>query len=152
MCKLACCLCRSQTHLSAGFLMQSNSVFEHLCTSDGCRLRNTCERVMDCRCRLFKLPGALETLCEDYGQVATYKGSIPGHKHSYELDDHHKFVAHKPMLVCGNTAAMVGDSWLGKHFEVVGNRDVHYGLFDCSAAPLSTAAPAAAPSGGGSCC
>ena len=23
--------------------------------------------------RLFKLPGLLETLCEDYGQIATYK-------------------------------------------------------------------------------
>ncbi len=40
-------------------------------------------------CRLFKLPGRLETLCEDYGQVATYLGTLPGHKHRYALDDHH---------------------------------------------------------------
>ena len=130
--------------------------------------------------RLFKLPNHLESLCEDYGQVATYKvntsktadcqgrlqrlyifcyywcilsngharcfgtvslmhltcrsalhmvsemvymlqGSIKGHEHSYQLDDHHTFVTGKPMLVCGNTAAMVGEegiSWLSKHFQV----------------------------------
>lgn len=105
-----------------------------------------------CLCRLFKLPGQLETLCEDYGQVATYKGTIPGHTHAYELDDHHRFVAGKPMLVCGNSASMVGDSWLGRHFEVTGNRGVHFGLFDCSAAPAATAAPAADASAGGGCC
>jgi hypothetical protein len=40
--------------------------------------------------RLFKVPGRLEDLCEDYGQVAVYKGTLPGHSHSYALDDHHK--------------------------------------------------------------
>jgi hypothetical protein len=103
-------------------------------------------------CRLFKLPGLLETLCEDYGQVATYKGTIPGYKDAYELDDHHRFVTNKPMLVCGNTAAMVGESWLGKHFSVVGSRDVHYGLFDCSGALPSAGAAPAEPQSGGGCC
>jgi arsenite methyltransferase len=71
--------------------------------------------------RLFKLPQTMETLCEDYGQVAKYKGTasafsffffhafvffplillvlrfgcepgtIPGHPHVYALDDHHRF-------------------------------------------------------------
>jgi hypothetical protein len=71
--------------------------------------------------RLFKLPGLLETLCEDYGQYAVYKGTIPGHKHAYWLDDHHRFEKGKPAIVCGNTAAMVGENgmcWLAKHFEV----------------------------------
>merc|ERR1712098_749798 len=31
--------------------------------------------------RLFKVKG-LETECEDYGQVAVYKGTIPGHRTS----------------------------------------------------------------------
>lgn len=58
--------------------------------------------------RLFKLPpGRLETLCEDYGQVATYKGTIPGAASAYSLDDHHRFERGKPALVCGNTASMV---------------------------------------------
>ena len=49
------------------------------------------------------------------------QGTIPGHTHSYSLDDHHHFQTGKPMLVCGNTAAMLGErnlSWLSKHFSV----------------------------------
>eukprot|EP00659_Diplonema_papillatum_P022946 gene22946-35172_t len=86
--------------------------------------------------RLFKLPGVLETRCEDYGQFAVYKGTIPGHQHSYKLDDHHVLVTGKPFLVCGNTAAMLGGkSWLAKHFTVTGDRSVHYGMFDTKFSP-----------------
>ena len=67
--------------------------------------------------RLFKI-GSLETECEDYGQVAVYKGTIPGHPHSYALDDHHVFETNKPMLVCGNTASMVSETWLKPYFTV----------------------------------
>jgi arsenite methyltransferase len=95
--------------------------------------------------RLFKLPGRLESLCEDYGQVAVYRGTIPGHPHAYELDDHHVLETGRPMLVCGNTAAMVQETWLGQHFSVTGDRSVHFGLFDCAPAP------AAAGGGGGAC-
>jgi len=106
--------------------------------------------------RLFKLPGLIETLCEDYGQYAVYKGTIKGSESAYQLDDHHRFVKGKPLLVCGNSGAMVGEngvSWLSKHFEVVGDRSVHYGLFDgCGALPVKDtgAAVSCAPSGG--CC
>ncbi|KAL4451735.1 hypothetical protein ABPG75_007397 [Micractinium tetrahymenae] len=79
--------------------------------------------------RLFKLPGALEAGSQDYGQACKYKGTIPGHKSSYALDQHNTFQAGKWYEVSGNTAAMVGDSWLGKHFEVVGDRSTHYGAF-----------------------
>lgn len=34
--------------------------------------------------RCFKLAD-METLCEDYGQVAYYKGTIPGCPHDYAL-------------------------------------------------------------------
>lgn len=53
--------------------------------------------------------------------VGVLQGTIPGQKHSYRLDDGHEFVTDKPMLVCGNSAAMVGEqgkSWLRHHFEV----------------------------------
>lgn len=102
--------------------------------------------------RCFKLSN-LETLCEDYGQVAYYKGSIEDHASSYALDDHHVFETGRPMLVCGNTASMVGETWLKKHFDIVGDRETHFGLFDCG-----TPATATAPSGsssspqGGACC
>lgn len=99
--------------------------------------------------RLFKLPGALESLCEDYGQAAKYNGTLQGHPHAYTLDDHHVFQAGKWYEVCGNTAAMVGNSWMGKHFEIIGDRSVHYGIFACGTAP-----PPAddAGSAGGGCC
>ena len=186
--------------------------------------------------------------------VPPLQGTIPGHKHSYALDDHHTFQAGKWYEVCGNTgecgwcggasthhtayestrgvaawptgaqaaarrscpggvrrragrlpaacppactgccadlarclllpmashrsrlprsclprappcsspqfprlppslaAAMVGDSWLGKHFEVIGERCNHYGLFACGPAPGAAAAPAADCGPGGACC
>jgi len=98
--------------------------------------------------RLFKLPtGRLETLCEDYGQYAVYKGTVPHSGSAYSLDDHHRLEKGKPFLVCGNTASMLGETWLAKHFEVVGGRSTHYGLFPCGPAPA-----AGAPAMGGACC
>ena len=102
--------------------------------------------------RLFKLKD-LEPQCEDYGQYAVYKGGIEGHKHSYSLDDHHKFETNKPVLVCGNTGSMLNETWLTKYFQVVGSRDVHYGIFPCgpstATAPASTSASSCSTS---SCC
>lgn len=70
----------------------------------------------------------------------------------------HRFVTNKPMLVCGNTASMVGESWLAPHFTIIGDRAVHYGQFDCSG-PKTTTGGAASPSNsagacgpGGACC
>lgn len=80
--------------------------------------------------RTFKLP--LEDICEDYGQVAVYKGTMPGFPEAFPLDDHHLFIANKPMLVCGNSGAMVEDTRFGRHFTVTGDKTVHYGPFDCS--------------------
>lgn len=91
--------------------------------------------------RAFKLE-ELEDICEDYGQVAIYNGSIPGHPHSFALDDHHNFITGKPMLVCGNTASMVSETRFRDAFTLIGDRSTHYGAFDC--------APADAPEG--SCC
>lgn len=83
--------------------------------------------------RLFKLPkGRLEWQCEDYGQIAIYKGTIEGHENFYELDQHHGFETNRPQLVCGNTASMLTDTWLSKHFRVIGDRSVHFGVFECS--------------------
>ena len=95
--------------------------------------------------RAFKLD-SLEDICEDYGQVATYLGTIPEVPHRFILDDHHTFHNGKPMLVCGNSAAMVQDSRFGEHFKVTGDKTVHYGAFDCE--------PASASQGEnqGSCC
>jgi arsenite methyltransferase len=46
---------------------------------------------------------------------------------------------------------MLGETWLGKHFDVVGDRAVHYGLFDCGPSPVGGGGGGGAP-GGGVCC
>ena len=95
--------------------------------------------------RAFKL-ASLEDRCEDYGQIATYQGTLDGSPHKFHLDDHHCFLTHKPMPVCGNTAAMLEETRLSKHFQVQGDRTRHFGLFeDCS--PIGEAQESV-----GSCC
>ena len=98
--------------------------------------------------RAFKLD-SLEDICEDYGQTATYLGTVPHQPHRFVLDDHHEFVSGKPMLVCGNTAAMLSETRYAPHFRVTGDRRVHYGPFDCGPA----AAKVSGNEGdGGACC
>ncbi|NOX26302.1 MAG: methyltransferase domain-containing protein [Deltaproteobacteria bacterium] len=83
--------------------------------------------------RAFKLD-VLEDICEDYGQVAIYHGSIPESPHAFDLDDHHHFIVHKPMLVCGNTAAMLQNTRFAPHFTIIGDRQRHFGAFVCGPA------------------
>ena len=94
--------------------------------------------------RAFKLD--LEDRCEDFGQVAYYKGTLPEFPHRFPLDDHHLFQAGAPMLVCGNTADMLTQTRYAPHFTVTGDKRVHRGLFDCGPAPAG-ATPAS-----GACC
>lgn len=98
--------------------------------------------------RAFKLD--LEDLCEDYGQVATYLGTIPESPHRFVLDDHHTFHTGQPMLVCGNSAAMVQATRFGKHFRVTGDKSTHFGPFDCGPGSDGTLPSLGTPSG--SCC
>ncbi|WP_141735076.1 methyltransferase domain-containing protein [Oligoflexus tunisiensis] len=96
--------------------------------------------------RSFKLP--LEDRCEDYGQVAWYKGTIEHAPHTFALDDHHIFETGKPMTVCSNTASMLQDTRYRQHFRVEGDTSTHFGLFDCGP---QTAAQASG-SNAGACC
>ncbi|MCF6250237.1 MAG: methyltransferase domain-containing protein [Methylococcaceae bacterium] len=80
--------------------------------------------------RAFKMP--LEDRCEDFGQVAIYKGTLAEHPHAFDLDDHHHFETGRPLRVCGNSSDMLGSSRYGKHFELVGDKSTHFGLFDCA--------------------
>ncbi|HAA56070.1 MAG TPA: methyltransferase type 11 [Myxococcales bacterium] len=107
--------------------------------------------------RAFKLDD-LEDVCEDYGQVAIYQGTMKECPHTFALDDHHLFETHKPMLVCGNTASMLENTRYSKHFRVVGDRTVHLGEFDCFTPPASAQGEAPSddacctPSSSGGCC
>ena len=95
--------------------------------------------------RAFRLP--LEDRCEDYGQVATYLGTLPGQPHAFDLDDHHHFQTARPLRVCGNTADMLGASRYAKHLRIDGDKRRHFGLFECTPATF-----AAAVSPGAACC
>jgi ubiquinone/menaquinone biosynthesis C-methylase UbiE len=98
--------------------------------------------------RAFKL-GDLEDICEDYGEIAIYKGTIPGHYHFFELDDHHRFITGKPMLICGNTASMLHNTRYSEHFKIMGDRSIHYGPFNCAPATVKREDESAY---GGACC
>ena len=98
--------------------------------------------------RAFKI-ASLEDICEDYGQVAKYKGTIPEWPHHFDLDDHHRFFKGKLMLVCGNTAAMLQETRYAPHFSVIGDRSVHYGKFNCGSGAEKAAAGGSV---GGACC
>lgn len=98
--------------------------------------------------RAFKLAG-LEDRCEDYGQVATYRGGIEDGMHFFDLDDHHRFYRDKPMLVCGNTAAMLQETRYAPYFDVRGDRSRHFGPFACAPGYTKSAGE---ESKGGACC
>lgn len=87
--------------------------------------------------RAFKL--SLEDRCEDFGQIATYLGSMISLPHAFELDDHHRFETGKPMRVCGNTFDMLACSRYAEHFQLIGDKRTHFGLFDCAPSSASTA-------------
>lgn len=80
--------------------------------------------------RAFKIT-SLEDRCEDYGQSVTYLGSLAESPRVFELDPAHRFEAHRPERVCGNSAAMIEETRFAKHFEVSGTRERHFGLFPC---------------------
>lgn len=82
--------------------------------------------------RAFKVD--LEDICENYGHVAYYKGTIAESPHSFVLDDHHLFRTGQPVSVCGNTANMLSQTRLSEHFRVEGDFYTHYGPFDCAPA------------------
>lgn len=88
--------------------------------------------------RLFKLD--LEDRCEDYGQVAIYKGNLLDAPDCFVLDNGHRFETGRAVPVCRNTADMISKSRYRALFEVVGEGKRHYGLFQCGT-PQTEALP-----------
>lgn len=97
--------------------------------------------------RAFKID--LEDRCEDFGQVARYKGGDANSPLAFRLDDHHLFELGKYVPVCGNTAKMLSQSRFAPCFEVLGDTSRHLGLFDCAPVVASGLEPVSAP---GACC
>lgn len=103
--------------------------------------------------RLFKLPGLLEPDCEDYGQAVIYKGTIARHPHGWGLDNHHFMETGKVFTVCGNTNHMLHDTRFRKHFEFIGDKSTHFGIFDgCGKSLPFSSSDAKGGGGGGGCC
>ena len=82
--------------------------------------------------RTFKCD--FEDICENFGHVAYYQGTIPEFPHGFTLDDHHYFETGIPVPVCGNTFKMISESRFRDYFKVIGDFSTHYGPFDCSVA------------------
>ncbi|WP_416776531.1 methyltransferase domain-containing protein [Xenorhabdus budapestensis] len=79
--------------------------------------------------RLFKMD--LEGSCEDYGQVAIYKGNLPEAPDRFMLDIGHYFETGRAVPVCRNTADMIKKSRYSVLFDVIGEGLRHYGSFQC---------------------
>lgn len=97
--------------------------------------------------RGFKFSDPLDRRCEDYGQMATYRGTISQQNARFIFDDHHAFEASRPVPVCRNTARMLKETRLGIHFDVT-DPIKHFGLFPCSPGVTSVQNPTS----GKSCC
>ena len=84
-----------------------------------------------------------------------YKGTIANHPLAWSLDGHHYMEKGKVFPVCGNTYHMLHDTRFAKHFDFLGDKSTHFGIFEGCGKSLpfsptgSKGAPAAA---GGSCC
>ena len=76
---------------------------------------------------------ALERTCEEYGQTATYRGSVPTAPDAFTLDRAHVFEKDRPVPVCRNTANLLRLGRLAPHFEVTPPRK-HFGAFRCGPA------------------
>ena len=125
--------------------------------NDAIRAKVGAARFESVTLRMFALDG-LDARCEDYGQIATYKGTIPEAGTLFRLDDHHLFEAGRPERVCGNTAAMLRDTRFGPHFDVVGDESVHFGEYPCGPTLAhaiygdDATSSVAASASSGSCC
>ncbi len=93
------------------------------------RLKNEPAKFFKIVWRGFKLE--LDQRCEDYGQMALYKGNLPSSPTVFKLDNTHEFEAGRPIAVCRNTAHMLTQTRFARYFEVT-SAIKHFGLFDCS--------------------
>jgi len=107
-----------------------------------------CARFYSITVRAFKLD--LEDRCEDFGQIATYRGNMPEQPNWFRLDDHHLFETGRPLAVCSNTASMLKKTRFAESFAVSGDESTHFGLFDCG--PNGGAPAAPSESSLGACC
>ncbi len=71
----------------------------------------------------------LEDREENYGQTATYLGTLPENGRYFDLTDEVRLIKDRPVAISGNMAAMLSQSRYAPHFKVTA-RGEHVGLFD----------------------
>jgi len=94
---------------------------------------------------------AMEEKCEDYGQVAVYKGNMLGRPAAYALDLNHFFPAGSAVRICKNTADIIKQSRLNPFFHV-SDEISHLGLFDCAGGGAASKGGDDEDVPSGSCC
>ena len=75
----------------------------------------------------------LEAREEDYGQTATYLGTMPENKRYFDLSSEVRLVKGRPVAISGNMAAMLSGSRYAKHFKIT-PAGQHRGAYDYAAA------------------
>ena len=91
-------------------------------------------RFRSATCRLFRTD-ELESGQENYGQTATYLGSIVNHPVSLRLDCQQSFAAGQQTPVSGNTAQVLSSTRFSDHFQLIGDRTEHLGAFSAKSMP-----------------
>lgn len=75
----------------------------------------------------------LEAREEDYGQTATYLGTMPENKRYFDLSSEVRLVKGKPVAISGNMAALLSGSRYAEHFKIT-PAGQHRGTYDFVAA------------------
>jgi len=82
-----------------------------------------------------------------------YRGSVAEQPDALVFDNHHLFPTGKVVPVCGNTFDMLHESRLKAHFEFIGDKSRHFGIFpDCGLAVPFTATTQDSADLAGACC
>jgi len=82
--------------------------------------------------RAYKIE-ELEDRCEDYGEEATYKGTLgEGLEKSFKFDRSHEFITGEKLRVCKNFSLVLSRCpQFVKQFEITPSKG-HLGLFETS--------------------
>ena len=107
-------------------------------------------RFRSATCRLFRAPG-LEPGQENYGQSATYLGTIAEHPDKFRFDGQLSFVTGQSTPVSGNTAQIIRLTRFSDHFRLNGDRSRHFGAFNVTGVP-DLFATKAQQAGAAKCC
>lgn len=83
--------------------------------------------------RAIKCDG-LEDREENYGQTATYLGTLPENARYFDLTEDVRLIKGRPVAVSGNMAALLRASRYAPHFTVTGDTAHHVGAYDYGSA------------------